>query len=371
LRKTRRWGASLLALGLVVGSAQPASAAPEPADRTGTDSAGSVTLITGDQVVLVGDQVDSIIPGRDRERVVFSAFTADGRQYVVPEDAKPLLVSGKLDRRLFDVTGLLAAHYDDAHRDSVPLIVTPAPGGSVAGLARTADLPVVGSFAARAAKATAADSWCALTAAPDGYRKIWLDGLRHPALDRSTAQIGAPDAWKAGATTARTTVFRDGVEVGESAEAGTGQFEVPATAGSYRVEVEATRSEVSDVSTKVGAAWTFRSAHEGDEERRLPLSVLRFQPELDAANAAPAGRLLRVPLVVEQNPGADNGKIRRIAVEASFDDGATWREVPVVGDSTFVRNGKAGFASLRAKATDSQGNTSETTVIRAYKITGE
>ncbi|MCS7482754.1 S8 family serine peptidase [Umezawaea endophytica] len=1074
MRRTRRrgarWSASLLALGLVVGSAQSASAAPGPVDRAGPGSAGSVTLITGDQVVVIGDQVGSIVPGRDRAGIPFSKFTAAGHQYVVPEDAKPLLAAGKLDQRLFDVTGLLAARYDDAHRDSVPLIVTPAPGGSVAGLAKTADLPVVGSFAARAAKATAADSWRALAAAPDGYRKIWLDGLRQPTLDRSTAQIGAPDAWRAGytgtgvkvavldtgvdaahpdlvgrelaeknftqdpdnqdlvghgthvaatiasagakyrgvapdsqildgkvcvnggcaeswildgmawaaeqgadvvnlslggddspevdpleaavnalsaqygtlfviaagnsgrpgtvgspgsadaaltvgavdredrvapfssrgprvgdgavkpditapgvdivaaksstgsigtpvgdshvalsgtsmatphvagaaallkqqhpdwtgarlkaalvaaakptpgvgaydqgagrvdltraitqsvtaepvsvalgvqewpheddepvtkdityrntgptpvaldvavdatgpdgkpaglftvapakvtvpaggeakvsvtgdtklvaldggyagsvvassgatsvrtpvavlregethtltldytdadgapatqnstflvgldsgqafflseedgqaslklpvgnyfagssvltgddryaslpyprlnltanttvavdarlakpitltvpdpkaeaigsminlslrhgetgvttiglflgafdgvtiaqlgpdvgadlsatlgaewraapvgttpvtyrytsgftgslptgyvrspakrdfaevrtrfgptpdgrqnlhgmmgvdgngsggawlvevpapgtaigylagenirwrstfvqtrrtgtgldfeatlsgtarayrpggayretmntavfgptttsysalhrrgdtltvsvplfgdgvgnpggsmTTTARTTLFRDGVRVGESPGAAYGEFEVPAAAGSYRVEAEATRSVVSDVSTKVSAAWTFRSAHEGDEERKLPLSVLRFQPELDAVNAAPAGRLLRVPLVVRQNAGADNGKVRRIAVEASFDDGATWRRVPVVGDSALVLNGKAGFASLRAKATDSKGNTAETTVIRAYKITGK
>src|SRR6185503_13028189 len=128
----------------------------------------------------------------------------------------------------------------------------------------------------------------------------------------------------------------------------------------------------SDVSTRVSAAWTFRSKGDGGTtEKKLPLSVLRFQPALDDANAAPAGRLLRVPLVVQQNPGADNGKIRRIAVDVSFDDGATWRRVPVVGDSALVLNGKAGFASLRAKATDSKGNTTETTVIRAYKIAGK
>ncbi len=207
MRTTRRhgarWGASVLALGLVVGSAQAASAAPGApgargtADHTGT---GSVTLITGDRVVLAGGGIGSIVPGRDRGKVVFSKFTSDGHQYVVPEDAKPLLASGKLDRRLFDVTGLIAARYDDAHRDSLPLIVTPSPGKTVAGLAKTADLPSVGSFAARTAKATATDSWRALTAAPDDYRKIWLDGLRQPTLDRSTAQIGAPEAWRAGYT---------------------------------------------------------------------------------------------------------------------------------------------------------------------------
>ncbi|HEX6343721.1 S8 family serine peptidase [Umezawaea sp.] len=205
-RNCTRWGASLLALGLAVGSVQPATAAPEVADRTGATPTGSVTLVTGDRVVVTGDQVGSVIPGRDRAGLVFTRFTAGGHQHVVPEDAEPLLAAGKLDLRLFDVTGLVRARYDDAHRDSVPLIVTPAPGGSVAGLAKTTDLPAAGSYAARAAKATAADTWRALTAAPDGYRKVWLDGLRQPTLDRTTAQIGAPAAWRAGYTGTGVTV---------------------------------------------------------------------------------------------------------------------------------------------------------------------
>ena len=38
-------------------------------------------------------------------------------------DALPLLRSGRVDRRLFDVTGLIEAGYDDAHRDNLPLLV--------------------------------------------------------------------------------------------------------------------------------------------------------------------------------------------------------------------------------------------------------
>ena len=170
--------------------------------------------------------------------------------------------------------------------------------------------------------------------------------------------------------TARTTLFREGVKVGETAFDAYGQFPVPAARSAYRLETEVTRSGVSDVSTKVSAAWTFRSAHAGAEALEpLPLTLIRFQPKLDAANTAPAGRLLRVPLVVQQNPGADNGRVGRISVDASFDDGRTWRRVPVVGGAALVPGGPAGgFTSLRAKATDSRGNSVETTLIRAYKI---
>jgi hypothetical protein len=202
----------VLALGLVVGSAPGSTAAP--ADTAGGGSSGSVTLITGDRVVVEGAAVRSVVPGPDRRKVAFSTFTTGGHVHVVPDDAKSLLASGKLDQRLFDVTGLIAARYDDAHRDSLPLIVTPAPGGTVTGLAKTADLPAAGSFAARTAKATATESWRSLTAAPDGYRRIWLDGLRQPTLDRSVPQIGAPDAWRAGytGTGVKVAVLDSGVD---------------------------------------------------------------------------------------------------------------------------------------------------------------
>ncbi|WP_245887499.1 S8 family serine peptidase [Umezawaea tangerina] len=168
---------------------------------------------------------------------------------------------------------------------------------------------------------------------------------------------------------ARTTLFRDGVKVGETAYDAYGQFAVPAAAASYRLETEATRAKgVSDVSTKVSAVWKFRSGHV-DALTNLPLSVVRFQPALDATNSAPAGRLLRVPLVVQQNPGAANGRVGRVSVDVSFDDGKTWRHVPVVGDSALVLNAPGSdYASLRAKTTDSRGNSVENTVIRAYKI---
>jgi hypothetical protein len=129
-------------------------------------------------------------------------------------------------------------------------------------------------------------------------------------------------------------------------------------------------SGVSALTTRVGGTWTFRSETvPGAQARRLPLSVVRFAPELDANGGTPAGRLLRIPLTVDQQQGADNGRVRKIEVDISFDDGKTWTKAPVIGSTALVRNpGKAGFASLRAKGSDSKGNTFEHTVIRAYRI---
>ncbi|MDQ2588651.1 S8 family serine peptidase [Saccharothrix yanglingensis] len=172
--------------------------------------------------------------------------------------------------------------------------------------------------------------------------------------------------------TARTALYRDGVEVGSTARPN-GVFTVPTGPAGYRIEADLTRAPgVSEFATRVSGRWTFRSdTVTGERVKPLPLSVVRFTPELDATGGTPAGRVLRVPLTVEQQHGADAGRVRGVRVEVSFDDGESWSAVPVVGNSALVRNpAGAGFAALRAKGTDSRGNTFEHSVLRAYRITG-
>ncbi|WP_158842749.1 S8 family serine peptidase [Saccharothrix deserti] len=169
----------------------------------------------------------------------------------------------------------------------------------------------------------------------------------------------------------RTTLLRDGVKVGETTQPGRGLFTVPSGAADFRLETEAVRAPgVAEFTSKVSGAWTFRSdTVPGDRYAPLPLTVVRFTPALDANGVAPAGRVLRVPLVVEQQEGAANGRVGRVEVEVSFDDGTTWTKIPVIGNTALVRNAdQAGYASLRAKGSDSKGNTFEHSVIRAYKI---
>ncbi|WP_367130554.1 S8 family serine peptidase [Saccharothrix sp. HUAS TT1] len=170
--------------------------------------------------------------------------------------------------------------------------------------------------------------------------------------------------------TARTTLHRNGQEVGRSPQVG-GTFDVPPGAADYRAEVDFVRAPgISDLTSRVSGAWTFRSdTVPGERSRRLPLTVVRFTPRLDADGGAPAGRFLLVPLTVQQQEGADNGRVRRVEVEVSFDDGRTWSGVPVLGGAALVRHpDRAGFASLRARGSDSLGNTFEHSVIRAYRI---
>ncbi|MCC8249665.1 S8 family serine peptidase [Saccharothrix luteola] len=207
-----------------------------------------------------------------------------------------------------------------------------------------------------------------------------LPESRSPYLARSGNEISfavplftdrAGNGGNAAVSSARTTLLRDGTKVGETPYAANGLFEVPAGAAAYRVETDAVRAGgTSEFATKVSAAWTFRSDTAAtDRYVPLPLSVVRFTPELDAGGATPKGQALRVPLTVQQQDGAVNGTIGRIDVEVSFDDGATWTAAPVsAGVATIANPNAAGYGSVRVKATDSDGNALEHTVIRAYKI---
>ncbi|GLY49381.1 S8 family serine peptidase [Lentzea sp. NBRC 102530] len=162
--------------------------------------------------------------------------------------------------------------------------------------------------------------------------------------------------------TAKTTLSRNGVKVGE-ANTPTAVFDVPGEEGTYRAEVEHGRD--AEVSTRVSGAWTFKSKHTNDITH-LPLTVVRYLPKLDDEDTA-RGRVQVVPLKVEQ--AQNTPKVKRLTVEISYDDGKTWKQAQVAGDKLVLHHPRnAKFASLRAKTTDAAGNTGETTIIRAYKI---
>ncbi|WP_049796761.1 S8 family serine peptidase [Actinosynnema mirum] len=162
-------------------------------------------------MALRGGGVGEVVAGPGREHQVFRTVLAGGRLHVVPQDAVPALESGKLDPRLFDVTGLVDAGYDDARRDSVPVVVTRDGDGRTSALEVRRELPLAGAVAALAPKSGAA--FPELLADP-GVRKVWLDGVMRPSLDRSTEQIGAPAAWEAGYTGAgvKVAVLDTGVD---------------------------------------------------------------------------------------------------------------------------------------------------------------
>jgi subtilisin family serine protease len=184
----------------------------------------------------------------------------------------------------------------------------------------------------------------------------------------------APDHWGNSMTdTSKITLYRDGEKVGEDVGTG-GYFDVPQEPATYRLELEATRS-VTDLSTSISSAWTFRSEYAPVADPQLPATPLpimavRFAPNLDDHNRAPAGGF-SFPVYVQQQQWAQYGTLTGLTVQVSYDDGATWCPVPLTGDGLnrtahVIHPAGHGFVSLKATATDSAGNSVEQTIIHAY-----
>ncbi|MFD4636343.1 S8 family serine peptidase [Lentzea sp. NPDC058436] len=147
-----------------------------------------------------------------------------------------------------------------------------------------------------------------------------------------------------------------------------GTYPLPAERTRLRLDVAGTRADTTATSTRVRAVWEFDTAHGATA---FPLSAVRFTPKLDASGAAPGGRVFAVPLQVQQYADSGAGRIRRITVDVSYDDGTTWAKAPVLGDRALLQHPNGpGHVSLRASAVDSRGNTSQVTVIRAYALSG-
>jgi len=183
----------------------------------------TLTLITGDRVTISAGKpaAVSVHPRKGRERMQFLSHFVKLNEsgiehyYVIPADAVPLIASGLLDRQLFDVTEQLESKYDDASRDTVPLIVTyhvqpglSASAATLAGTTLTRELFTINGLAANARKRDTGPLWDSLApaesastnlaAAGGTIKKIWLDRLIKPVLDQSVPLIGAPAAWARG-----------------------------------------------------------------------------------------------------------------------------------------------------------------------------
>ncbi|MFI8789811.1 S8 family peptidase [Streptomyces sp. NPDC055105] len=215
------------AAALAVTAVAPSGAADTPPDGasgkrpvigSGAGATGgkqtTVTLVTGDKVAVTTDRSGhssaAVLPREDGTQPVVQTYQLGKDLYVYPEAASAAIAEGKVDEQLFNVTGLIRQGYDDAHTDTLPLIATyrnsvdvaksapAAPRGSERGLS----LPAVDGVALKAGKDTAATFWRDVTdtrsRAASPLKKLWLDGKAEATLDRSTAQVHAPEAWAAG-----------------------------------------------------------------------------------------------------------------------------------------------------------------------------
>ncbi|MEU3828871.1 S8 family serine peptidase [Streptomyces sp. NPDC029080] len=207
-----RRGTALLAAALVSAllPAGPATArGATPAHTPRTARPATVTLVTGDKVTVtdLGHGRKTVAVQRPPGAAgAVRTTSADGRLTVVPDEALPYLRAGTLDRRLFDVSGLIRQGLTDAEADALPLIVTygaKARAATPAGAERTRALPSLRGAAVEAGRGRT--FWRSFTRSA-GIDKVWLDGRVTADMAESNTQIGTRAAWEAGLTGKGVTV---------------------------------------------------------------------------------------------------------------------------------------------------------------------
>ncbi|WP_393060066.1 S8 family serine peptidase [Streptomyces sp. LN549] len=165
----------------------------------------------------------------------------------------------------------------------------------------------------------------------------------------------------------KTVLYRNGkvFTSNEDPLAGEVPITVPAAAADYRLTTSVRRgSDVASVSTRIDASWTFRSGRTS-EFAGLPVSMVRFTPEVALDSTAKAGKSVSVPVTVQ---GAAAGKnLKSLTVYVSYDAGKTWKKTAVTKGRISVKNpAKKKSLSFKADVTDKKGNKSSVAIYDAY-----
>jgi subtilisin family serine protease len=202
------------------GSSPARGGPPAPGGPPLPARGGSVTLLTGDRVVLAPGGGVSVVAGPGRGGVTFQQLRdARGHVEVIPSDALSLLRAGTVERRLFDVSALIEQGYTDDRTAALPLLVQHARGAALPAAARaggarqTRTFPGLGLSALAEPRARAGEFWRSVRgtgaqprALAGGVTRIWLNGQVRASLDQSVPQIGAPQVWATGDKGAGVTV---------------------------------------------------------------------------------------------------------------------------------------------------------------------
>jgi hypothetical protein len=153
-----------------------------------------------------------------------------------------------------------------------------------------------------------------------------------------------------------------------------GSVPVAATEEPYRLEVSTSRSPTSAWATTLASetAWTFRSGAPRSGEAPLPLLDLGYDLDLGPLNDARAGRSHELEIDVRRLD--EPLRLRSLRLAISYDDGQTWDDVRVRmerdGGEARIRHPRQtnGFAALRVRAEDTDGNAIEQTTLRAFQL---
>ncbi|MFC5824515.1 S8 family peptidase [Nonomuraea insulae] len=145
---------------------------------------------------------------------------------------------------------------------------------------------------------------------------------------------------------------------------------LPAEKGTYRIEYDLTNEAAwAKMSTRTRGVWTFGSER-AEGTTVIPLLLASFDAPVDLKNQA---RSHKLGLTLRHQEGAAQSAVKDVALEVSYDDGATWKpaRLRAKGDRSYettLDRSPSGFVSLRLKASDVNGNTLSQEVIRAYAL---
>ncbi|MFI0407443.1 hypothetical protein [Actinomadura sp. 3N508] len=177
-------------------------------------------------------------------------------------------------------------------------------------------------------------------------------------------------------TTGTVTLYRNGSLVGVSSNPLAGDFAVPPESATYEAVMSTQRNTGwSKYVTKIDARWTFTSAERpGDPfEGQHRLLQPRITGAFDSSGRGPSGTTFPLTVAVERATGGS--AVSSISLQASFNDGATWVNVPLTGSGTDRWTGNVthpwshnNFVALRFNASDGSGNSVQQTVTRAYGL---
>jgi hypothetical protein len=170
-------------------------------------------------------------------------------------------------------------------------------------------------------------------------------------------------------------VYEDDALIAQSHFYFFGAVELFKEAATYRVEFDVdNHAPWARVSTRTQTAWTFRSRRPaGEDIATLPLMTVDWEADTDLGNRLES-RWIEFRL--GHQPGAPASRFESATLEASYDDGATWRPVRRlwrVGANRWeakLERGSGAFVSLRQRAQDAAGNGISQRITRAYALSG-
>ena len=158
----------------------------------GTGVSSTVTLVTGDRVLLTGAGTKApavtVLPRADGSVPVTETRRVGTDLYVYPADAAAALADGRVDEELFNVTALVAMGFDDSRSTTVPLIATySATGRQARSAPATPRVPPgarscdsIDAVALRADKAKAKDFWADATSTKTTPGRRHREALARP-----------------------------------------------------------------------------------------------------------------------------------------------------------------------------------------------